>query len=221
MRIVLSILLYAAAIDDVTESVPLLKQSHRALAEVPLKANADMCTQPLPAQDHSCTDKTLLFYYDFKRNYCRPFSHGACSKSPRLMKTANECREKCIAAPGEDICNIPHTSGHACHWHIPMYTFNQTMGSCMGFVYGGCHGTANRFWTLSACMQHCPDTIRVDRCSSLHTSLPYDCPDSHPEYRYFYNATTRTCEKYEASRCFRTQNSFDTMTSCTDECGRR
>lgn len=36
-----------------------------------------------------------------------------------------------------------------------MFYFNQGLGKCLLFKYGGCQGNANRFFTIKECEKNC------------------------------------------------------------------
>jgi hypothetical protein len=57
-------------------------------------------------------------------------------------------------------CELSFEAG-PCEAAIPVYWFNAETGACEQRTYGGCEGNANRFDTLLACQQACPETDAV------------------------------------------------------------
>ncbi len=40
-----------------------------------------------------------------------------------------------------------------CKGHFPSFSWDGE--TCRSFIYGGCHGTRNRFWTKEECLKEC------------------------------------------------------------------
>ena len=41
------------------------------------------------------------------------------------------------------------------------YNSNENVKDCVGFIYGGCRGNANRFQTLEECISQCRDKVSL------------------------------------------------------------
>lgn len=61
-------------------------------------------------------------------------------------------RPTCFCFTG--ICFLPADPG-VCLAYNPMFYFNSAIGKCERFIYGGCRGNANRFFTYAACAAKC------------------------------------------------------------------
>ena len=42
-----------------------------------------------------------------------------------------------------------------CHGYFPVYYYNACTGTCERFIYGGCLGNTNKFWTKYQCYNTC------------------------------------------------------------------
>ena len=51
-------------------------------------------------------------------------------------------------------CTLPAVKG-PCEAHMPRFFYNATSSQCEKFVYGGCGGNANNFYSLSECLREC------------------------------------------------------------------
>ena len=53
-----------------------------------------------------------------------------------------------------DPCNLPPATG-PCRGSFPMYYYDSKTKQCERFIYGGCGGNANRFYTIEECDRTC------------------------------------------------------------------
>ncbi|VDK38989.1 unnamed protein product [Taenia asiatica] len=67
----------------------------------------------------------------------------------------------------EDICNLPLDIG-LCRAYMEVWGYNSTAGHCVKFVYGGCGGNENNFFTKKECRQTCEKKLRKRRSSFRH-----------------------------------------------------
>ena len=54
-----------------------------------------------------------------------------------------------------DICYLPPKLG-SCNAKFMVWAYNPMTQKCQQFVYGGCGGNANNFWTREKCEAACP-----------------------------------------------------------------
>jgi len=63
-----------------------------------------------------------------------------------------------------EICKLAPDAGK-CSNSLARYYYDPQLGDCQQFVYGGCHGNANRFLTHADCQTTCrqqPQTSQND-----------------------------------------------------------
>ncbi|XP_072049328.1 kunitz-type serine protease inhibitor 6-like [Amphiura filiformis] len=82
--------------------------------------------------------------------------------------TEEECQINCEAptggalrrsagddTPSSATCHQPSDPG-LCRAYMPRYYYNYIIGECQVFIYGGCGGNDNRYYTLEECQSECP-----------------------------------------------------------------
>ena len=55
---------------------------------------------------------------------------------------------------GSGVCSLPKETG-PCRAYSEQFYFDNELGACLSFVYGGCRGNENRFPTVEECQQTC------------------------------------------------------------------
>ncbi|XP_077521294.1 uncharacterized protein LOC144132630 isoform X2 [Amblyomma americanum] len=147
--------------------------------------------------------------------------------------------------PSNPVCYQPKVKG-PCRAHIPRYFYNQTTKYCEQFVYGGCKGNQNNFETIESCLKTCkvgyvdvqatsklfPDDETWEKQYRPVINLESEPQPSNPicyqpkvkgpcrAYMpgYYYNQTTKYCEKFVYGGCKGNQNNFETIESCLKTC---
>ena len=59
-----------------------------------------------------------------------------------------------------DLCELPPEKG-PCDGKIKRYYFNSTSGLCLPFIYGGCFGNDNNFFSQYLCEQQCSGQLTL------------------------------------------------------------
>ena len=61
-------------------------------------------------------------------------------------------------------CSLPIVRG-PCRGHHELWAFDAAQGKCVPFVYGGCQGNGNKFYSEKECKEYCgvPGTGRQPR----------------------------------------------------------
>ncbi|XP_055944337.1 carboxypeptidase inhibitor SmCI-like [Argiope bruennichi] len=84
-----------------------------------------------------------------------------------------------ITAQSPSDCNLPKETG-PCFGYFPRYYYDPKTNTCKKFIYGGCGGNRNNFWTQEECQDKCrvicEENAQYESCGTL-------CP--------------LTCENYE------------------------
>ncbi|CAN8031690.1 unnamed protein product [Ixodes persulcatus] len=59
-----------------------------------------------------------------------------------------------VTAQWNQICKLSPDKG-VCRGRIYRFYYNQSSGQCLPFIYGGCMGNPNNFWTIEDCEAAC------------------------------------------------------------------
>ncbi|KAL1467938.1 hypothetical protein MTO96_041811, partial [Rhipicephalus appendiculatus] len=200
------------------------------------------------AETGPCMAHLPLWAYDAKLGECKIFTYGGCDGNANKYPSEETCEKTCknptpelveeyaMASQHLDVhkgnpcesrvLSAPGPRGHATA-HIPRYYYNSKTKRCDLFVYGGCQGNANNFVTLSECIGTCNVKIRdgiISFESEPHPTNPvcYEPKKEGPckAYvpRYFYNTTTKFCERFIYGGCQGNGNNFPELDVCLKTC---
>ncbi|XP_064484467.1 actinia tenebrosa protease inhibitors-like [Ornithodoros turicata] len=115
--------------------------------------------------------KTSRYLYNKKYRRCHMFYFYGCGGNANNFKTFAECSMACEtgamktttgavqqsvpteSTPGT-MCELPPRTGH-CLAYFVSYYYDAKEKTCKKFIYGGCGGNANRFYTARSCMKKC------------------------------------------------------------------
>ncbi|XP_078018487.1 actinia tenebrosa protease inhibitors-like [Epinephelus lanceolatus] len=160
-----------------------------------------------PPETGPCKAHTEHYFYNSISKSCEKFVYGGCLGNHNNFKDERECMQRCHP---EEVCNAPPETG-PCKAHIEHYFYNSTSKSCEKFVYGGCLGNQNNFKDETECMQRChPEEICV--------KAPETGPCKAYIERYFYNSTSKSCEKFVYGGCLGNRNNFKDEKACMQRC---
>ncbi|XP_065281484.1 papilin-like [Dermacentor albipictus] len=130
--------------------------------------------------------------------------------------------------PSNDVCHLPKDPG-PCLAYIPRYYYNNVTKRCEKFIYGGCQGNDNNFPTVQECRRTCKPRnltsgIDINFVSEPEPTNPvcYEPKKVGPcrAYvpRYFYNTTTKYCERFIYGGCKGNRNNFPELEECLQTC---
>ncbi|XP_077551055.1 papilin-like isoform X2 [Haemaphysalis longicornis] len=199
-----------------------------------------------------CRAHMRMWAFDIKEGQCVEFVYGGCDGTDNKYRTKEECEKNCnrpqnsillldrenaglglrVPSPPRQlnpVCYLPKVVGR-CLAYMPRYYYNTTTKTCQKFIYGGCEGNANNFFTLRECNQTCPRDFEVtaiaepELASSTSQLNPVcylpkvvgRCLAYMP--RYYYNTTTRTCQKFIYGGCEGNANNFLSRYECNQTC---
>ncbi|XP_037073355.1 uncharacterized protein LOC119094399 [Pollicipes pollicipes] len=145
------------------------------------------------------------------RAACPGHTDAVCVADP-----CNNCHVTFFSVTGREVqcdrpCSQPVVSGQ-CRASIPRFFYDQQLGQCQPFLYGGCGGNDNNFGSLDDCQAQCEQP--VDICSLPVSSGP--CSDAH--VRWFYNSVTEDCEPFTYGGCAGNGNNFRSRQACQARC---
>ena len=95
-----------------------------------------------------------------------PFIHTYTN----ILICRNNCNINFIAT-----CFLPLEVG-SCKSRFPRWFYNTTSSQCELFIYSGCHGNKNQFWTLNEC---------INLCGELYITVIF-LYDNCPACNYYY-----------------------------------
>ncbi|WP_407809536.1 BPTI/Kunitz-type proteinase inhibitor domain-containing protein, partial [Staphylococcus aureus] len=89
-----------------------------------------------------------------------------------------------LAYAVDPVCRLTPETG-PCRAYIPMYYYDSETGECQKFVYGGCDGNENKFFTEEECRRTCD--VQESNVAICHLEPERGmCLAYMP--RYYYNA---------------------------------
>ncbi|CAI9619641.1 unnamed protein product [Staurois parvus] len=90
------------------------------------------------------------------------------------------------------------------------YYYNSKENRCVIFLYGGCNGNDNNFYSKQACESACQEANAAVTCQ-----LPVDaglCDNN--VLRYYYDSTENKCLIFQYHGCFGNANNFINKLEC-------
>ncbi|XP_028713872.1 inter-alpha-trypsin inhibitor [Peromyscus leucopus] len=91
------------------------------------------------------------YYYNGTSMACEPFQYGGCLGNGNNFISEKECLQTCRTVAA---CNLPIVQG-PCRAYIELWAFDAAKGKCIQFVYGGCSGNGNKFYSEKECKEYC------------------------------------------------------------------
>ncbi|CAG0912305.1 unnamed protein product [Notodromas monacha] len=157
--------------------------------------SADDCLLVCPSKfDPLCASNNVTYAND-----CEMRAAACREKMNLTVQYAAVCGEKPTISPQSDtpivslennvsrnisrVCTLPPLVpgfDRTCFAALPRWTFDVTIGTCVGYTYGGCGGSENLFRTEEQCKALCPDYPGVSSDAIGNTKLPKQCPNVCP-----------------------------------------
>uniref|UniRef100_A0A4W6DQ90 BPTI/Kunitz inhibitor domain-containing protein n=1 Tax=Lates calcarifer TaxID=8187 RepID=A0A4W6DQ90_LATCA len=161
----------------------------------------DVCSL---AQDRgSCKNYTIMWFFDNSLGRCSRFWYGGCSGNENRFWTQKECENRCpTKTPGRRGDKEVITSQQ--NNYTIMWFFDNSLGRCSRFWYGGCGGNENRFWTQKECENRCPTKTPGRRG---------DDPGGCQNYTmmWFFDTEQNECSRFWYGGCGGNGNRFKTQ----------
>lgn len=180
----------------------------------------EYCFQP--KDEGACQEYTSRYYYNRETGTCELFNYGGCKGNKNNFLTVKSCQLVCIEGsinrPVE--CNLPLVQG-SCLLSLPRYYFNVTTGNCETFIYTGCNGNLNNFFTMEKCESKClnvkPPNPKKDMCSSN----PDPGPCMAQIERFYFSPPAGRCYSFTYGGCGGNTNNYNSMGSCLSTCSKK
>uniref|UniRef100_A0A4W6DQ37 BPTI/Kunitz inhibitor domain-containing protein n=1 Tax=Lates calcarifer TaxID=8187 RepID=A0A4W6DQ37_LATCA len=138
---------------------------------------------------------------------CSRFWYGGCSGNENRFWTQKECENRCpTKTPGRR-----GDDRGSCKNYTIMWFFDNSLGRCSRFWYGGCGGNENRFWTQKECENRCPTKTPGRRGDFW---IPVLCLIS----LRFQLLWPNECSRFWYGGCGGNGNRFKTQQECENLC---
>lgn len=166
------------------------------------------------------------YYFDKTTKQCRFFFYGGCKGNRNNFRTTKSCLKAChtktVSKPtGKKVlparCLLKVDKG-PCEGAFRRYYYNARDKRCKPFLFGGCGGNNNRFYTINSCNKMCQrlpnKTNRPDLCKLK--ALPGPCRAYF--VRYYYDHKLSMCKQFVFGGCLGNSNNFRTLKECKIRC---
>ncbi|XP_071826356.1 uncharacterized protein [Apostichopus japonicus] len=175
-------------------------------AECQARCEAIICDQP--EDTGPCSANLQRFSFNSVDMSCQSFSYGGCLGGGNSFSTLAQCQGTCETPIIGDACSQTMDVG-PCSDTVTRFAYNQVLGICTTFTYGGCGGNTNNFATAAECNQRC----LVDVCAQSFSVC------SGSDTAFGYNPTLGTCVQFQTlNDCGITGNIFTTEAECQQRC---
>ena len=176
-----------------------------------------------------CPDGPVLrWFLDEDQGDCVSFWFGGCGGNTNNFPSERACREVCVTASGAAACLLPAGRGPCTDSRL-LWTFDAESGQCVTFVYGGCYGTSNRFFTRRQCERACltdPDAGGGGGGGEGGGGANPECLQRAGAsgqcgaelVRYTYLAAADVCTPFLYGGCAGNDNNFGTLEECSERC---
>uniref|UniRef100_A0A131Z2W5 Pancreatic trypsin inhibitor n=1 Tax=Rhipicephalus appendiculatus TaxID=34631 RepID=A0A131Z2W5_RHIAP len=185
----------------------------------------DPCRLPMDP-GHCNNDTQERYYYNSQTGLCEIFEYGGCEGNENNFAEVESCKTRC-----EDVCSQPQDPG-PCYAYLRRFYYDKSQDRCLPFIFGGCLGNGNNFYTNAQCNRHCRSRIAEDgtlvmdrgmchlplhegRCDS---SSGDDAVSKPPEIRFFYDVQKEECVRFSYHGCGGNDNNFRTLGGCNLTC---
>ncbi|NXU51211.1 AMBP protein, partial [Turnix velox] len=111
----------------------------------------------------------------------------------------------------EDSCRLNQDPG-PCSGMVPRFFYNSSSMACESFLYGGCLGNGNNFYSEKECLQAC----RTEAACRLPI---VQGPCQKPVTRWAFDAAQGKCITFSYGGCKGNGNQFYSEKECKEYCG--
>ncbi|KAL1512853.1 hypothetical protein ABEB36_002368 [Hypothenemus hampei] len=179
-----------------------------------------------------CSDYITHYYYDGASGVCRNFTYGGCGGNYNNFESEEMCLQYCgsvrVLPPirtsattqippgpsyGDSQCLEELDVGN-CTEAYSYYYYDRNTDRCTLFMYTGCGGNRNRFYSEEDCQRQCGEYRGQDICK-----LDRDPgPCSEYQKKFYFDRNTGTCQEFEYGGCEGNGNRFSDYELCRHYC---
>ncbi|KAK2494570.1 hypothetical protein MC885_007093 [Smutsia gigantea] len=98
-----------------------------------------------------CLGMVKRYFYNGSSMACETFQYGGCLGNGNNFVSEKECLQTCRTVAA---CSLPIVRG-PCRGSIRLWAFDAAQGKCIHFIYGGCQGNGNKFYSEKECKEYC------------------------------------------------------------------
>uniref|UniRef100_A0A224YCP3 Pancreatic trypsin inhibitor n=1 Tax=Rhipicephalus zambeziensis TaxID=60191 RepID=A0A224YCP3_9ACAR len=185
----------------------------------------DPCRLPMDP-GHCNNDTQERYYYNSQTGLCEIFEYGGCEGNENNFAELESCKTRC-----EDVCSQPQDPG-PCYAYLRRFYYDKSQDRCLPFIFGGCLGNGNNFYTSAQCNRHCRSRIAEDGTLVMDKGLCHlplheglcdsssgdDAVSKPPEIRFFYDVQKEECMPFSYHGCGGNDNNFRTLGGCNLTC---
>ncbi|ELW61658.1 WAP four-disulfide core domain protein 8 [Tupaia chinensis] len=84
------------------------------------------------------------------------------------------CRKRCMD-PYQEPCMLPSDQGN-CTDRLERYYYDSQWQFCLTFMYTGCHGNSNNFFSRDDCLKACSLAVKKGQCPRFPYKFRMECP---------------------------------------------
>ncbi|CAN8009769.1 unnamed protein product, partial [Ixodes pacificus] len=118
----------------------------------------------LPADTGPCKAKMPRWYFNSETRECETFIYGGCRGNANNFLSRQLCLLTC--ALGTRDCEAPADPG-PCKGYFPRWFFDVETSKCEQFIYGGCQGNLNNYYSKEQCESTCMRTHNCTCCTDV------------------------------------------------------
>ncbi|XP_030885861.1 protein AMBP isoform X2 [Leptonychotes weddellii] len=112
-------------------------------------ADKDSCQ--LGHAEGPCLGMVTRFFYNGSSMACETFRYGGCLGNGNNFASEKECLQTCRTVAACSLSIVPGP----CRGYHKLWAFDAAQGTCVPFVYGGCQGNGNKFYSEKECKEYC------------------------------------------------------------------
>ncbi|XP_048008437.1 collagen alpha-6(VI) chain isoform X1 [Megalobrama amblycephala] len=129
----------------------------------------------------------------------------------------------------DSLCHLNNDRGTVCGEYMQRWYYNEAVGACLSFWYGGCDGNSNRFSSEKECLQTCgKQNPKLTLQAKEETAVLDDAclmkqdqgPCSNYILSWYYDIQQNECIQFWFGGCGGNKNRFTTQVDCEDLCVR-